>query len=156
MILDCSVILFHFQDLKDEKKKAKMAAARAVLEKCTMMLLTASKVKKNFCYYKLILNTSNLDILHFLKDQSDKLESRLQQSNLSYSLIRVLITSFPNSKQQFTYESALIEQLSKRWLIRCYDSRPVAHGHCLQSFASLAGKPAHVLQKKLGKLESIK
>uniref|UniRef100_A0A8C0HV72 Alpha-catulin n=1 Tax=Balaenoptera musculus TaxID=9771 RepID=A0A8C0HV72_BALMU len=30
-------------DLKDEKKKAKMAAARAVLEKCTMMLLTASK-----------------------------------------------------------------------------------------------------------------
>lgn len=33
------------QDLKDEKKKARMAAARAVLEKCTMMLLTASKVK---------------------------------------------------------------------------------------------------------------
>ncbi|XP_055435222.1 alpha-catulin isoform X2 [Bubalus kerabau] len=30
-------------DLKDEKKKAKMAAARSVLEKCTMMLLTASK-----------------------------------------------------------------------------------------------------------------
>nr|XP_048695417.1 alpha-catulin isoform X4 [Caretta caretta] len=32
-------------DLKDEKKKARMAAARAVLEKCTMMLLTASKNK---------------------------------------------------------------------------------------------------------------
>lgn len=32
------------QDLKDEKKRARMAAARAVLEKCTMMLLTASKV----------------------------------------------------------------------------------------------------------------
>lgn len=32
------------QDLKDEKQKARMAAARAVLEKCTMMLLTASKV----------------------------------------------------------------------------------------------------------------
>ncbi|XP_059513573.1 alpha-catulin isoform X3 [Myotis daubentonii] len=31
-------------DLKDEKKKAKMAAARAVLEKCTMMLLTTSKM----------------------------------------------------------------------------------------------------------------
>eukprot|EP00063_Salmo_salar_P023438 XP_013998273.1 PREDICTED: alpha-catulin-like isoform X6 [Salmo salar] len=31
-------------DLKDENKKARMAAARAVLEKCTMMLLTASKV----------------------------------------------------------------------------------------------------------------
>ncbi|XP_051519318.1 alpha-catulin-like isoform X2 [Myxocyprinus asiaticus] len=30
-------------DLKDEKKRARMAAARAVLEKCTMMLLTASK-----------------------------------------------------------------------------------------------------------------
>ncbi|XP_063778994.1 alpha-catulin isoform X2 [Pseudophryne corroboree] len=30
-------------DLKSEKKKARMAAARAVLEKCTMMLLTASK-----------------------------------------------------------------------------------------------------------------
>ncbi|XP_072364829.1 alpha-catulin isoform X3 [Scyliorhinus torazame] len=30
-------------DLKDEKKKARMAAARAILEKCTMMLLTASK-----------------------------------------------------------------------------------------------------------------
>ncbi|XP_018426069.1 PREDICTED: alpha-catulin isoform X2 [Nanorana parkeri] len=30
-------------DLKSEKKKASMAAARAVLEKCTMMLLTASK-----------------------------------------------------------------------------------------------------------------
>ncbi|KAM9415860.1 alpha-catulin-like isoform 1-T1 [Salvelinus alpinus] len=30
-------------DLKDENKKARMAAARAVLEKCTMMLLTASK-----------------------------------------------------------------------------------------------------------------
>uniref|UniRef100_A0A8D2M1U8 Catenin alpha like 1 n=1 Tax=Zonotrichia albicollis TaxID=44394 RepID=A0A8D2M1U8_ZONAL len=32
-------------DLKDEKKKARMAASRAVLEKCTMMLLTASKNK---------------------------------------------------------------------------------------------------------------
>ncbi|XP_078394647.1 alpha-catulin isoform X4 [Cetorhinus maximus] len=31
------------KDLKDEKKKARMAAARAILEKCTMMLLTASK-----------------------------------------------------------------------------------------------------------------
>ncbi|KAG9344997.1 hypothetical protein JZ751_009537 [Albula glossodonta] len=31
------------KDLKDERKKARMAAARAVLEKCTMMLLTASK-----------------------------------------------------------------------------------------------------------------
>ncbi|KAJ3580585.1 hypothetical protein NHX12_034356, partial [Muraenolepis orangiensis] len=30
-------------DLKDENRKARMAAARAVLEKCTMMLLTASK-----------------------------------------------------------------------------------------------------------------
>uniref|UniRef100_A0A8C4ZPJ7 Alpha-catulin n=1 Tax=Gadus morhua TaxID=8049 RepID=A0A8C4ZPJ7_GADMO len=30
-------------DLKDENKRARMAAARAVLEKCTMMLLTASK-----------------------------------------------------------------------------------------------------------------
>lgn len=30
-------------DLKDEKKRSRMAAARAVLEKCTMMLLTASK-----------------------------------------------------------------------------------------------------------------
>ncbi|XP_025020593.1 alpha-catulin isoform X1 [Python bivittatus] len=30
-------------DLKDEKKKAKMAASRSILEKCTMMLLTASK-----------------------------------------------------------------------------------------------------------------
>ncbi|XP_041759651.1 alpha-catulin-like isoform X1 [Coregonus clupeaformis] len=30
-------------DLKEENKKARMAAARAVLEKCTMMLLTASK-----------------------------------------------------------------------------------------------------------------
>ncbi|XP_061413185.1 alpha-catulin isoform X1 [Lethenteron reissneri] len=30
-------------DLKDEKQKARMAAGRAVLEKCTMMLLTASK-----------------------------------------------------------------------------------------------------------------
>lgn len=42
-----TVISFYFsvsQDLKDEKQKARMAAARAVLEKCTMMLLTASKV----------------------------------------------------------------------------------------------------------------
>lgn len=38
------VCVFVLQDLKDEKKKARMAAARAVLEKCTMMLLTASKV----------------------------------------------------------------------------------------------------------------
>ncbi|KAG8572035.1 hypothetical protein GDO81_011890 [Engystomops pustulosus] len=30
-------------DLKSEKKKARMAASRAILEKCTMMLLTASK-----------------------------------------------------------------------------------------------------------------
>uniref|UniRef100_UPI0035902E05 alpha-catulin n=1 Tax=Myxine glutinosa TaxID=7769 RepID=UPI0035902E05 len=30
-------------DLKDEKQRAKMATARAVVEKCTMMLLTASK-----------------------------------------------------------------------------------------------------------------
>lgn len=39
------------QDLKDEKKKARMAAARAVLEKCTMMLLTASKV--NSCSFNI-------------------------------------------------------------------------------------------------------
>ena len=32
------------QDLKDEKQRAKIATARAVVEKCTMMLLTASKV----------------------------------------------------------------------------------------------------------------
>ncbi|KAM4851335.1 alpha-catulin isoform X2 [Urocitellus parryii] len=37
------IIASRNKDLKDEKKKAKMAAARAVLEKCTMMLLTASK-----------------------------------------------------------------------------------------------------------------
>lgn len=37
---------FGVQDLKDEKKKARMAASRAVLEKCTMMLLTASKVSE--------------------------------------------------------------------------------------------------------------
>ncbi|XP_073732702.1 alpha-catulin isoform X4 [Callorhinus ursinus] len=37
------IITSRNKDLKDEKKKAKMAAARAVLEKCTMMLLTASK-----------------------------------------------------------------------------------------------------------------
>lgn len=40
------VCVFVLQDLKDEKKKARMAAARAVLEKCTMMLLTASKVNR--------------------------------------------------------------------------------------------------------------
>lgn len=43
------------QDLKDEKKRARMAAARAVLEKCTMMLLTASKVglwKSTICCLK--------------------------------------------------------------------------------------------------------
>lgn len=40
------VCAFALQDLKDEKKKARMAAARAVLEKCTMMLLTASKVNR--------------------------------------------------------------------------------------------------------------
>ncbi|XP_023609069.1 alpha-catulin isoform X6 [Myotis lucifugus] len=38
------IITSRNKDLKDEKKKAKMAAARAVLEKCTMMLLTASKM----------------------------------------------------------------------------------------------------------------
>ncbi|XP_041105038.1 alpha-catulin isoform X4 [Polyodon spathula] len=37
------IIASRNKDLKDEKKKARMAAARAVLEKCTMMLLTASK-----------------------------------------------------------------------------------------------------------------
>ncbi|CAI5690518.1 unnamed protein product [Oreochromis niloticus] len=37
------IITSRNKDLKDEKKKARMAAARAVLEKCTMMLLTASK-----------------------------------------------------------------------------------------------------------------
>lgn len=40
----CVYLVCTLQDLKDEKKKARMAAARAVLEKCTMMLLTASKV----------------------------------------------------------------------------------------------------------------
>ncbi|XP_029588519.1 alpha-catulin isoform X5 [Salmo trutta] len=37
------IITSRNKDLKDENKKARMAAARAVLEKCTMMLLTASK-----------------------------------------------------------------------------------------------------------------
>jgi hypothetical protein len=32
-------------DLKDERRRAQMAAARQVLERSTMMLLTSSKVK---------------------------------------------------------------------------------------------------------------
>lgn len=37
-------ITFHFQnDLKDERRRAQMAAARQVLERSTMMLLTSSK-----------------------------------------------------------------------------------------------------------------
>lgn len=34
-------------DLKDERRRAQMAAARQVLERSTMMLLTSSKVTKN-------------------------------------------------------------------------------------------------------------
>ena len=33
-------------DLKDERRRAQMAAARQVLDRSTIMLLTASKVKK--------------------------------------------------------------------------------------------------------------
>ncbi|KTF95287.1 hypothetical protein cypCar_00002946 [Cyprinus carpio] len=47
VLADCivikQIISSRNKDLKDEKKRARMAAARAVLEKCTMMLLTASK-----------------------------------------------------------------------------------------------------------------
>lgn len=50
------------QDLKDEKKKARMAAARAVLEKCTMMLLTASKV--NSCSLSILVVSVRLLWLH--------------------------------------------------------------------------------------------
>lgn len=33
-------------DLKDERRRAQMSAARTILERSTLMLLTASKVKK--------------------------------------------------------------------------------------------------------------
>lgn len=35
-------------DLKDERRRAQMAAARQVLERSTMMLLTSSKVRFSF------------------------------------------------------------------------------------------------------------
>lgn len=44
MLIACKVIFFFFQDLKDDTLKAEMGAARSVLEKSTMMLLTTSKV----------------------------------------------------------------------------------------------------------------
>ena len=45
MLIGCKVIFFFFlQDLKDDTLKAEMGAARSVLEKSTMMLLTTSKV----------------------------------------------------------------------------------------------------------------
>lgn len=34
----------YFQDLKSDKQRARMSVARSILEKSTMMLLTASKV----------------------------------------------------------------------------------------------------------------
>ena len=37
---------FVFQDLKDDISKAEMCAARTLLEKSTMMLLTTSKVSR--------------------------------------------------------------------------------------------------------------
>ena len=39
-----SYFLLFLQDLKDDTLKAEMGAARSVLEKSTMMLLTTSKV----------------------------------------------------------------------------------------------------------------
>lgn len=62
--------LFSPKDLKSENKKASMAAARAVLEKCTMMLLTASKVRhsaKLNVYYLHIFNFVWITIRVFLK-----------------------------------------------------------------------------------------
>ena len=40
-------VLCLFQDLKDDTLKAEMGAARSILEKSTMMLLTTSKVAYN-------------------------------------------------------------------------------------------------------------
>ena len=50
-----SVCLCHiWQDLKNEKVKAKMGAARAVLEKSTMMLLTSCKVRRQLTFRYLL------------------------------------------------------------------------------------------------------
>lgn len=44
-------------DLKDERRRAQMAAARQVLERSTMMLLTSSKVSDRYCLKQLIIIT---------------------------------------------------------------------------------------------------
>ena len=47
-------------DLKDERRRAQMAAARQVLERSTMMLLTSSKV-----YSLLIFNSIKSFMFHY-------------------------------------------------------------------------------------------
>lgn len=43
-------------DLKDERRRAQMAAARQVLERSTMMLLTSSKVSFFFTFRHAVLH----------------------------------------------------------------------------------------------------
>ncbi len=44
VFLYSNTVIFFLQDLKDDISKAEMCAARTLLEKSTMMLLTTSKV----------------------------------------------------------------------------------------------------------------
>ena len=52
-------------DLKDERRRAQMAAARQVLERSTMMLLTSSKVCHITLYFKYITCLNILSTLTF-------------------------------------------------------------------------------------------
>ena len=51
----------------------------------------------------------------------------------------------PQSKHQVICESALIEQLSRKWLIWCCEWRLVTQGQRLHGLHSLTGESAHSL-----------
>ena len=53
-LIDSMLFLFNLKDLKGEKQRAQMGAARAILEKSTMMLLPSCKVRLLFHHFSQI------------------------------------------------------------------------------------------------------
>ncbi len=60
------MVFLFFEDLKDYKQRDEMCAARAVLEKSTMMLLTSCKVPDIFS--SIFNNIFWVVLLHFFKN----------------------------------------------------------------------------------------
>ncbi|XP_038245670.1 alpha-catulin isoform X5 [Dermochelys coriacea] len=136
-------------DLKDEKKKARMAAARAVLEKCTMMLLTASKNKMEGLRENLyVLSKENLStmlelILEHTEDFTDSAytshehrERILEQSKQAKMELEQLVSVWMQAQSQKTKDITEDLEVAILKTIQCMNELKRELHHAATSLAA--------------------